>query len=55
MNFRSYEVKIRELLLEVFEDELTELHKAGFVHRHLKRQPTISELSYDNILLTKEG
>ena len=38
IDLRAYEVEIRELWLEVFEDELHQLHQAGFVHRHLKKE-----------------
>lgn len=55
IDFRSYEVEIRELWLEVFENELTKLHKAGFVHRDLKRPSNIQGLAFDNILLTTSG
>src|SRR6266705_3347016 len=37
IDFRAYEVEKRELWIEVFEDELKQLHNNGFVHRHLKR------------------
>ena len=55
IDFRSYEVEIRELWFEVFEDELNKLHQAGFVHRHLKRPSDIQGLAFDNILLTDKG
>ena len=55
LDFRSYEVEIRELWLDVFEDELQQLHKEGFVHRDLKRPSNIGGLAFDNILLTKTG
>lgn len=55
MDFRAYEVEIRELWLDVFEDELRQLHQAGFVHRDLKRPSGIGGLYYDNILLTDTG
>lgn len=55
MDFRAYEVEIRELWLDVFEDELKMLHKAGFVHRDLRRPSGIGGLYYDNILLTDSG
>lgn len=55
IDFRAYEVEIRELWLEVFEDEITALHQAGFVHRDLKRPSDISGLAFDNILLTEQG
>lgn len=55
IDFRSYEVEIRELWIDVFEDELAALHKAGFVHRDLRRPSGIGGLYYDNILLTDNG
>ena len=55
LDFRSYEVEIRELWLDVFEDDLKQLHKEGFVHRDLKRPSNIGGLAFDNILLTKTG
>lgn len=55
IDFRSYEVEIRELWIDVFEDELAALHKAGFVHRDLRRPSGIGGLYYDNILLTDTG
>ena len=55
MDFRACEVEIRELWLDVFEDELNQLHQAGFVHRDLKRPSGIGGLYYDNILLTDTG
>ena len=53
IDFRAYEVEIRELWLDVFEDELKALHTAGFVHRDLKRPSNIGGLAFDNILLTQ--
>jgi serine/threonine protein kinase len=55
IDFRAYEVEVRELWLDVFEDELEALHKAGFVHRDLKRPSNIGGLAFDNILLTQLG
>lgn len=55
MDFRAYEVEIRELWYAVFEDELFALHNAGFVHRDLKRPSDIGGLAFDNILLTEQG
>lgn len=55
IDFRSYEIEIRELWLDVFEDEIYQLHNAGFVHRDLRRPSNISGLAFDNILLTNSG
>jgi serine/threonine protein kinase len=55
IDFRSYEVEKRELWLEVFEGELKQLHRAGFVHRDLSRPSNISGDKFDNILLTPTG
>lgn len=48
-------MEIRQLWLDVFEDELHQLHKSGFVHRDLKRLSNIGGLPFDNILLTNRG
>ncbi len=55
IDFRAHEVEVRTLWLDVFEDELNTLHKAGFVHRDLKRPSNIGGLAFDNILLTNTG
>ena len=55
IDYRAYEVEIRRLWFDVFNDELKQLHKAGFVHRHLKRPSNIGGLVFDNILLTQNG
>jgi serine/threonine protein kinase len=55
IDFRAYEVEIRELWFDVFYDEIKALHKAGFVHRDLKRPSDIQGLAFDNILLTQQG
>jgi serine/threonine protein kinase len=55
IDFRAYEVEIRQVWLEVFESELKNLHIAGFVHRDLKRPSAIQGLAFDNILLTEQG
>jgi serine/threonine protein kinase len=55
IDFRGYEVEIRQLWCDVFERELTQLHRAGFVHRDLKRPSNIGGLAFDNILLTHTG
>jgi serine/threonine protein kinase len=55
IEFRTYEVEKRKLWWEVFEYEIEQLHKAGFVHRHIKRSSALSGLPFDNILLTMNG
>lgn len=55
LDFRAYEVEIRELWWSVFEEELHTLHKAGFVHRGLQRPSNIGGLTFDNIFLTEQG
>ena len=55
MDFRAYEQERRELWLSVFEDELEALHRAGFVHRHLRRPSDMPGMRYDNILFTTNG
>lgn len=55
LDFRSFEVEKRKLIIEVFEDELNELHRYGFVHRDLKRPSNLSGERYDNIFLTQQG
>lgn len=55
LDFRAYEVERRELWLSVFADELGELHRAGFVHRDLRRPSNLPGERFDNILLTETG
>lgn len=55
MDFRSLEVEVRELIFETFFDDITQLHKAGFVHRDIKRPSNLTGLAFDNILLTNQG
>lgn len=55
LDYRSHEVEVRQLWLDVFEDGLAQLHKAGFVHRELKRTSNIGGQAFDNILLTGTG
>ena len=55
VDFRSYEIEKRELWMNVFEDELSQLHKAGFAHRDLKRPSNLPGEKFDNILLTTNG
>jgi serine/threonine protein kinase len=55
IDFRAFEVEIRQLWLDVFEDELKALHKSGFVHRDIKRPSNIGGLAFFNILQTNAG
>lgn len=55
MDFRAYEFERRQLWFDVFEDELRELHNAGFCHRDLRRPSNMPGLTFDNILLTNKG
>ncbi len=55
MDYRSMEWEKRQLLVDVFEDELKELHKKGFVHRDLLRPSNITGEKFDNIFLTNSG
>jgi serine/threonine protein kinase len=55
IDYRAYEFEIRELWLDFFMDEIATLHKAGFVHRDIKRPSNIGGLAFDNILLTNQG
>lgn len=55
IDYRAYEVEKRELWWDVFEHELQALHKAGFVHRDIKRPSNLTGLAFDNILLTTQG
>lgn len=55
IDYRAFEVEKRELWIDVFEDEIKALHKAGFVHRDIRRPSNIGGLAFDNILLTEKG
>jgi len=55
MDYRAFEFEKRELWLDVFETELTQLHQAGFVHRDLRRPSDMPGFSFDNIFLTSQG
>ncbi|TKK66628.1 hypothetical protein FC093_16460 [Ilyomonas limi] len=55
IDYRAYEIEKRELWLEVFEDELRQLHSQGFVHRDLKRPSGLEGQYFDNVLLTTAG
>lgn len=55
MDYRAYEYEKRELWLDVFEDELRQLHREGFVHRDLRRPSDMPGEHFDNIFLTPAG
>ncbi len=55
MDFRAYEYEKRELWLDVFEDELRQLHRAGFAHRDLRRPSDMPGERFDNIFLVPNG
>ncbi|MBL7791040.1 MAG: hypothetical protein JNK77_01855 [Saprospiraceae bacterium] len=55
MDYRAYEQEKRELWVDVMEDELKQLHQAGFVHRDLRRLSDMPGLSFDNVFLTSDG
>ena len=55
LDFRAYEVEMREIWFDVFTGELRALHQAGFVHRALLRPSNLPGDRYDNILLTPQG
>ncbi len=54
-DFRAFEYEKRELFFDVFESELEQLHKAGFVHRDLRRPSDMPGLTFDNVFLTNTG
>lgn len=55
MDVRAFEYERRELWLDLLHDELTELHRAGFVHRDLRRPSDMPGERFDNIFLTQNG
>lgn len=55
LDYRTFEQEKRELILSVFEDELIQLHKSGFVHRDLRRPSDMPGFAFDNIFLTQTG
>jgi serine/threonine protein kinase len=55
MDYRSIEFEKRELFLDLFESELSQLHKNGFVHRDIKRPSNISGFAFDNVFMTDKG
>jgi len=55
IDFRAFEFEKRQLIFVVFEDELTQLHANGFVHRDIRRPSDMPGFSFDNIFLTDGG
>lgn len=55
LDFRAYEIEMREIWFDVFCADLHALHAAGFVHRGLQRPSNLPGDRYDNILLTAQG
>ena len=55
LDYRAYEIEKRELWWDVFEDELNELHHAGFIHHDIQRPSNQSGMAFDNVLLTTNG
>jgi serine/threonine protein kinase len=55
VDYRAYEIEKRELWADVFFDEMKQLHKAGFVHRDIRRPSEIGGQVFDNVLLTHNG
>ncbi len=55
IDYRAYEVEMREIWFDIFEEQLKELHEKGFVHNDLKRPENISGDRFDNIFLTQQG
>jgi serine/threonine protein kinase len=55
MDYRAFEYEKRELMLDVFQDEIEQLHRKGFVHRDLQRPSNMPGMAYDNIFLTEKG
>lgn len=55
LDYRAFEYERRELMLDVMEDEMHQLHNAGFVHRDLRRPSDMPGFFFDNIFLTEKG
>ncbi|MBK8054280.1 MAG: hypothetical protein IPK35_13705 [Saprospiraceae bacterium] len=55
IDFRAFEFERRQLIFEVFEDELTQLHQNGFVHRDIRRPSDMPGFSFDNVFMTDQG
>ena len=55
LDYRAVEFEKRELYFDLFESELSQLHKSGFVHRDIKRPSNISGYAFDNVFMTDKG
>ncbi|MGB3777061.1 MAG: hypothetical protein WA960_01785 [Tunicatimonas sp.] len=55
LDFRTYAYEARTLQIDVFAEELQQLHNAGFVHRDLRRPSSEAGEIFDNIFLTERG
>ena len=54
-DYRAYDIEQRNLFFEVFVQELTDLHKAGFIHRDIIRPSAAGGDPFDNVFLTRQG
>ena len=55
LDYRAVEFEKRELYFDLFESELSQLHKSDFVHRDIKRPSNISGYAFDNVFMTDKG
>lgn len=55
LDFRTYEYEARTLQVDIFAEELEQLHNAGFVHRDLRCPSSEAGEIFDNIFLTGRG
>lgn len=55
IDFRAFEVEVREVMFGILIDKIKELHPRGFVHRNIKRPSGFGGEYYDNVILTDEG
>ena len=55
MDYRAYTNQQRKQWLQMFKQQLDELHQAGFVHRHIVRSNMFIGQPFDNVILTSTG